>query len=372
MHILISASQGHHRNFLSMPLLQDTNKLGCLQRALFSLFCITYAAIKLICTKVVKTRSKSSDGKVTNVTPVSLLEVKVTLPTKLIFEDQAITKKYDPSELAQLPKTMLGEGTVGSLFKVILNCGSIVTIRMIREGFVKPNDLESWINFFGGIRDGWLLPLQFSFWYGGEAFIVYEYLCLGSLEELLHGTEGIQFTALSWEVRKHIALCAAMAIAYLHNQVTKTGNNVVCGVVKASNILIRTDCSACLSGYETPYLVPPATIIRRNPGRVAPELRSSNQNYPKMFTSKSDVYSFGILLLELITGKRPTVTNLAEYLIEKIKKKEGLRSICDSKMEEAKESMKEMIGIAQNCLSYDPKDRPSMDRVVQMLQQLKE
>lgn len=163
------------------------DKLGSLPTAFVSLFCFIYSAIRIICKKAVTLGARSSDGKVTNITPVSLLEVKVTLPTKLIFGDEAITKIYDPSEIAQIPKIRLGEGTLGTLFKVVLNCGSIVTIRQIREGLIKSDDLEFWINFLGGIRDAWLLPIQFSFWYGGEAFVLYEYLCLGSLEELLHG-----------------------------------------------------------------------------------------------------------------------------------------------------------------------------------------
>lgn len=132
-------------------------------------------------------RDKSSHGRVTNVTPVSLLEVKVALPTKVIFGDQTVAKKLAPSELAQLAKVRLGEGTLGSLFKVVLDCGSTITMRMVREGLVDEATLEYWINFFGAIRNTWLLPMHFSFWYGGEAFILYEYLCLGSLEELLHG-----------------------------------------------------------------------------------------------------------------------------------------------------------------------------------------
>ncbi|WCJ33794.1 Leucine-rich repeat protein kinase family protein [Euphorbia peplus] len=338
------------------------NKLGCLLHPILSFLSII--------TKLVKSRSRSSEGKVSDITPVSLLEVKVTLPIKLIFEDEVIVRKYDPTELAQSPKIMLGEGTLGTLYKVILNCGSIVTVRVIRQGLTNPINFELWTNFFGGIRNAYLLPLQLGFWYGGEAFLVYDYLCLGSLEELLHGSEGIQFTPLSWETRRHAALCVAKGVAFLHNHVTKKGNAIVCGVIKASNILIRTDCRACLSGYETPYLVAPATIIRRNPGRVAPEL-TSNQNYPKMFTPKSDVYSFGILLLELITGKRSIVTNLGEYVIEK-RKREGLRGICDPKLGDSKESMREIIALAENCLSDNPKKRPSMETIVQILQQMED
>ncbi|XVF01187.1 hypothetical protein REPUB_Repub04eG0066900 [Reevesia pubescens] len=326
---------------------------------------LIYPFVAFLCTRIRKKKAKSSDGKVTTTTtPVSLLEVKVTFPMKVIFGDITVAKKYDPPELAQIPKTRLGEGTLGTLFKVVLKCGSIVTIRKIREGLIKDAaNLEFWINFFGEIRDDWHLPIHFSFWYGGEAFILYEYLILGSLEELLHGSEGIQFTPLNWGIRKQIALYAAQAVASIHSRVTANGEALVCGVIKASNILIRMDFSACLSSYETPYLVPPEMIIKRNPGRIAPELK----NYQKSFTQKSDVYSFGILLLELITGERPSVTNLGEYILEK-KKKEGLNSICDKKMGEVNENMVGMIEIAWLCLSRNPQDRPSMNDLVQMIQ----
>lgn len=165
-------------------------KVAYLPRALISFVCTIYATIQLIFNRLVeKWRTKSSDGKVTTtITPVSVPEVKVTLFTKLIFEEGGFAKNYcDPLELAQLPRVMLGEGSLGTVFKLILNCGYIVTARVIREVLVKPDDFELWINFFGGIRNTLLLPMHLSFWYAGEAFIVYEYLCLGSLEELLHG-----------------------------------------------------------------------------------------------------------------------------------------------------------------------------------------
>ena len=125
------------------------------------------------------------------------------------------------------------------------------------------------------------------------------------------------------------------------------------------------DFSTCLSSYETPYLVPPQMMIKRNSGRVAPKLK----NHPNKFTHKSDVYSFGILLLKLITGNRHSVTNLGEYIQEK-KRKERLDCICDKKMEGVKENMVGMIEIACLCLSRNPQDRPSMDDVVQMIQVL--
>ncbi|KAH7516854.1 hypothetical protein JRO89_XSUnG0162500 [Xanthoceras sorbifolium] len=317
---------------------------------LFLLYMATYYCI--CSAKAGKWREKchkssiNGSSKVTNFTPMSLVEVMVTLPTEVIFGDVIVANKYDPPGLAQVPKTRLGEGTLGTLFKVVLDCGSTITMRMIREGLVGAETMEYWLNFFGGIRDTWLLPMHFR-------------------------SEGIQFTPLSWGVRKHLALCAAKAVAFLHTQVTKTGQLLVHGVIKSSNILISPDFSACLSSYETPYLVSPSILIRRNPGRVAPELIRNTQKHTGVFTQESDVYSFGVLLLELITGKRPAVTNLGEYILEK-RKTEGLNGICDKRMGEVKEDMVEMLGIARICLSRNPGDRPAMNRVVQMIQDLQD
>ncbi|XP_039068589.1 probable inactive receptor kinase RLK902 [Hibiscus syriacus] len=330
------------------------------------------AFVVFICNGVRKNNPKSSDGKATTpttITPSSLLEVKVMLPMKVIFGDATVAKKYDPTELAQIPKTRLGEGTLGTLFKVVLGCGSVVTIRKIREGLmVSAGGLEMWVNFFGGMKDdGLLLPIHFSFWYGGEAFIMYEYLILGSLEELLHGSEGIQFTPLNWGIRKRIALYAAQAVALIHSRVTQNAEPLICGVIKASNILIRVDFSACLSSYETPYLVPPEMTVKRNPGRVAPELKG---HHPKTFTQKSDVYSFGVLLLELITGQRPSMTNLRAYVHER-KGKWGLSSVYDKKMGDlVNENLAGMIEIARICLLCKPQSRPSMEDVVRMIKAL--
>ncbi|RVW61148.1 hypothetical protein CK203_020664 [Vitis vinifera] len=162
--------------------------------------------------------------KVTNVTPVSLLEVKVERYIKVIFGDETAAKKYDPVEMSQIPR--------------------------IRPGLACSNDLELWIKYFGGLCDVWLLKIEFSLWYGGELSFV-RVLVLGKLRGAL----------------------------YMNNH-------------------------------------------QKESRRVAPELLSSH-SYSPMFTKKSDVYSFGVLLLELITGEKPSVTNLAEYVREKKRRKDG-------------------------------------------------
>ncbi|KAG9455212.1 hypothetical protein H6P81_008116 [Aristolochia fimbriata] len=315
-------------------------------------------------------------------TPVSILEVNVTLPSKIIFVDETLMVQFDPTEFAQIPAVTLGEGTVGPLFKTVLNCGSTVTVRRVRNAALKKTELEGWIRFFGGIRDPYLCPVLFSFWYGDEAFLGYFYMCLGSLEELLHGKEGIQFTPLNWGIRLQISLCAAMAVANLQSRASHGGKPLVCGVVKSSNVLIRTDFTACLTSYETPYLSSPAVLIRRNTGRIAPEvlMKSQGSNHQPNFTHKSDVYSFGVFLLEIVTGKKPVFSNddrdeirLVDYVKNNIRMNGGivlLHTIYDRKMGEATDSMRKMIEIALLCIRSDPSERPTMESIVTMIQQL--
>ncbi|KAK1417474.1 hypothetical protein QVD17_26601 [Tagetes erecta] len=326
------------------------------------ILCGLYKAITCISTKV----AKSTNTRITNQTPISL-EVKITLPTRIIFHNTETVTRFDSSELVQLPKNRLGEGSLGTLYKVVLDCGSMITIRKICKRVACVSDFEYWVRFFGGVRDDcWLLPMLFGFWYGEEAFVIHEYLCLGSLEELLHGSEGVQFTPLNWKVRQQIALGSAKAVASIHSRVTETGEPLVCGVIKSSNFLIQTDFSPRLSSYETPYLISPSTIIRRNCGRMAPELTQTRRIY-KSFTQSSDVYSFGILMLELITGKKPSVTNLGQYVAEK-RKREGPRGVADKRMVGVTDNVSTMITIGEMCLLSDPKQRPTMGSVVKMIQ----
>ncbi|KAL7602634.1 hypothetical protein Lser_V15G24716 [Lactuca serriola] len=320
--------------------------------------CTLHRAIAFISTKL----TKPTTTQLTNQTPISL-QVKITLPTKIIFGDHETITAFNPSDLIQLPKNRLGEGSLGTLYKVVLDSGSIITIRKICKNVTHGSNFEHWVKFFGGLSGNrWLLPLRFGFWYGGEAFVIHDYLCLGSLEELLHGSEGVQFTPLNWEIRQQIVLGAAKAVASIHSR------GLLCGVIKSSNFLIQSDFSPRLSSYETPYLISASTIIRRNCGRMAPEL-TRTRSISKSFSQASDVYSFGILMLEIITGKKPSVTNLGQYVTEK-KNREGLKGVPDRRMSGVEENVSAsgMIMIAEVCLLSDPKQRPSMGTVVEMIQ----
>lgn len=107
-------------------------------------------------------------------------------------------------------------------------------------------------------------------------------------------------------------------------------------------------------------------------------------------TEKSDVYSFGIVLLELITGKRPNDpsfnenTNIVKWATEiALSSTEGgsgnasgstditsLDKLLDSRMNSStseSQQVEKVLNVALLCTAELPISRPSMRRVVELL-----
>ena len=91
---------------------------------------------------------------------------------------------------------------------------------------------------------------------------------------------------------------------------------------------------------------------------------------------KSDVYSFGVVLMELVTGKKPIEAEYGEnkdivyWVCSKLNNKESVLSLVDSSiLEPYKEETIKVLKIAIMCTSKLPSLRPTMRRVVKMLEE---
>ena len=115
---------------------------------------------------------------------------------------------------------------------------------------------------------------------------------------------------------------------------------------------------------------------RGPPGYVAPELCDSNLG---PVTDKSDVYSFGMLLLEIVGGRknmdwrvsRSSQFYFPEWAFKMLESAElGMKLKGGIETEDEDQKARKLTKVGLWCIQYNYGDRPSMSRVVQMLEEI--
>ncbi|CAM8901822.1 unnamed protein product [Rhodiola kirilowii] len=138
--------------------------------------------------------------------------------------------------------------------------------------------------------------------------LVFDFMSNGNLDSWLHLSDGQERETrdLTLAKRVEIAIDVGCALDYLHNGCETP---IVHCDLKPSNILLDDDMVAHVGDFGlaklihgvTENLSGVSTTIKGSIGYVAPEYGMCD-----IISTQGDIYSYGIVLLELITGKRPT------------------------------------------------------------------
>ncbi|KAK9704763.1 hypothetical protein RND81_07G009400 [Saponaria officinalis] len=272
--------------------------------------------------------------------------------------------------------SILGEGGFGKVFKGILSDGTAVAIKRLTNGgpqgdkeFLVEVEMLSRLHHRNLVK----LVGYYSSRESAQNLLCYELVPNGSLEAWLHGPLGVN-CPLDWDTRMKIALDAARGLAYLHEDSQPC---VIHRDFKASNILLENNFTAKVADFGLAKQAPEgrqnylSTRVMGTFGYVAPEYAMTGH-----LLVKSDVYSYGVVLLELLTGRKPVdmaqpagQENLVTWSRPILRDKDRLEELADTKLEGKypKEDFVRVCTIAAACVAPEANQRPTMGEVVQSL-----
>ncbi|KAG6588041.1 Receptor-like serine/threonine-protein kinase ALE2 [Cucurbita argyrosperma subsp. argyrosperma] len=277
------------------------------------------------------------------------------------------TNNFDPSRI-------LGEGGFGRVYSGTLEDGIEVAIKVLkRDDHQGGREFLAEVEMLSRLHHRNLVKLIGICTEEHNCSLVYELVPNGSVESHLHGIDK-ETGLLDWGARMKIALGAARGLSYLHED---SSPRVIHRDFKSSNILLEHDFTPKVSDFglartatdeESRHIT---THVMGTFGYVAPEYAMTGH-----LLVKSDVYSYGVVLLELLTGRKPIdmsqppgEENLVAWARPLLTSKEGLDVIIDKSLDSNVpfENIAKVAAIASMCVQPEVSHRPFMSEVVQAL-----
>jgi serine/threonine protein kinase len=252
--------------------------------------------------------------------------------------------------------------------------GTLSAVKQLERIGQGMKEFRAEVGLIGSIHHVHLVQLKGFCAEGNHQLLVYEYMGKGSLDSWIFNNNGENGRhTLDWDTRFNIAVGTAKGLAYLHEECEV---KIVHCDIKPENVLLDDNYVAKISDFGLVKLMDKeqslvCTQLRGTRGYLAPEWIF---NYA--ISEKSDVYSYGMLLLEIIGGRKnsdPTQGSERAYLPSyafKMMEEEKVREILDSKLEgyENDQRVATAVKVALWCIQEDTQLRPSMTKVVQMLE----
>ncbi|KAG2635122.1 putative leucine-rich repeat receptor-like serine/threonine-protein kinase At2g24130 [Panicum virgatum] len=199
---------------------------------------------------------------------------------------------------------LVGTGSYGRVYRGALRDGTMVAVKVLQ--LQSGNSTKSFnreCQVLKRIRHRNLMRIVTACSLPDFKALVLPFMANGSLERCLHAAE------LSLVQRVNICSDVAEGMAYLHHH---SPVKVIHCDLKPSNILINDDMTALVSDFGISRLVmsiggvadvgaSTANMLCGSIGYIPPEY-----GYGSNPTTKGDVYSFGVLVLEMVTRRKPT------------------------------------------------------------------
>ncbi|XLT26340.1 LEAF RUST 10 DISEASE-RESISTANCEUS RECEPTOR-LIKE PROTEIN KINASE-like 2.1 [Arachis hypogaea] len=285
--------------------------------------------------------------------------------------------RYSYKEIKKMTrdfKEKLGEGGFGSVYKGKLRSGPFVAIKMLGKAKANGQEFISEVATIGRIHHANVVRLIGFCVEGSKRALVYEFMPNGSLDKFIFSK--VDSVSLTYQELFEISLGVARGIAYLHEGCDM---QILHFDIKPHNILLDENFIPKVSDFGLAKLYPldnsivTLTAARGTIGYMAPELFYQNIG---ALSYKADVYSFGMLLMEMASQRRNSNPNAEHssqfyfpfWIYDQLAKKSDEIEIEILMDEETNKLAKKMFITALWCIQLKPSDRPSMNKVVKMLE----
>ncbi|XWS75972.1 hypothetical protein CRYUN_Cryun01aG0137200 [Craigia yunnanensis] len=276
---------------------------------------------------------------------------------------------------------IIGSGRTGTMYKGVLEDGTSLMIKRLRDSQHSDKEFTSEMATLGSVKHRNLVPLLGFCTAKKERLLVYKYMANGTLNDNLHLVDDAK-KVMDWSLRLKIGIGAAKGFAWLHHNCNP---RIIHRNISSKCILLDADFEPKISDFGLARLMNPidthlSTFVNGefgDLGYVAPEYTRT-----LVATPKGDVYSFGIVLLELVTGERPTHVakapesfkgNLVEWITQ-LSNDGKLHDAIDTSLvgKGVDNELFQFLKVACSCVSPPAKDRPTMFEVYQLLRAIGE
>ncbi|KAK7347684.1 hypothetical protein VNO80_22222 [Phaseolus coccineus] len=263
---------------------------------------------------------------------------------------------------------LVGRGGYSEVYKGDLSDGRTIAVKRLAKDNKDPNKEKEFLMELGVI--GHVCHPNTATLVGccieNGLYLIFNYSQNGNLATALHGKGG---DSLDWPIRYKIAIGVARGLHYLHKCCK---HRIIHRDIKASNVLLGPDYEPQIADFGLAKWLPNkwthhAVIpVEGTFGYLAPEYFMHG-----IVDEKTDVFAFGILLLEIVTGRRPVDSSKQNLLLwaKPLMESGNIAELADPRMEGKYDGQQlyRVVLAASYCVRQTATWRPPMSEVLELL-----
>ncbi|KAK3425976.1 hypothetical protein EUGRSUZ_F02512, partial [Eucalyptus grandis] len=269
----------------------------------------------------------------------------------------------------------LGQGGFGVVYKGEIRDVGHVAVKILIKSDSSPKDFINEVVSISRTSHVNVITLLGFCYEGKKRALVFKYMPNGSLDKFMCSRRALNTSSSSiWKILYQIAIGIAHGLEYLHQG---CNTRILHFDIKPQNILLDRDFIPKISDFGLAKLCHGQESVVSTPsmigtvGFIAPEVICRNLG---RVSHKSDVYSYGKLVLNMVDFRdsdmkvsHSSEIYFPEWIYRNLEPSEDLK-LPKNMTKEEEVLVRKMIIVSLWCIQTNPYDRPSIVKVIDMLE----